>query len=159
MPSNGGLWVTGIVVACGCALAVYAAMTPASALMMEEAKDMRRAVLKRVPVGSTAAAAEAALAAEGFSCTQLLNKPFSTTDPDSGAVITHAPADVLMCDSGPRGFLITKRWQVMFLDPRRLGLERPGQRRCGWPLAFCPGRVGGLSSASSELADGGIDPR
>ena len=111
-----GTALTGLVIACGGALAIYAAMTPASALMMEEAKEMRRTILKRVPVGSPAAAADAAMTAEGFACTQSTNKPFDITDPDSGAVTTHAPADVLVCDSGPRGFLITKRWQVLFLD-------------------------------------------
>ncbi len=117
MRSDRWFWLSCIVIACGCcALAAYAALTRASALMMAEAKDTRRAVLKRIPVGSTPAAAQAVMEAEGFSCTQMTDTPFSVTDTDSGAPVPHAAADFLSCDSGDRGLLLTKRWQVMFVD-------------------------------------------
>ena len=112
-----GFWFSCFLLGCGgCALAAYATLTRASALMLPEAKDTRRAVLKRVPVGSTPAAAQAVMEAEGFTCTQMTGTAFSVTDPDSGAPVPHAATDVLACDSGSRGFLLTKRWQVMFVD-------------------------------------------
>ena len=117
MPPGRWFWLCCIGLACGCgALAAYAALTRASGLMMAEAKDTRRAVLKRIPIGSTPAAAQAIMEAEGFSCSQKSDTPFSVTDPDSGAAVPHAPVDVLSCDSGKRGFVFTKRWQVMFVD-------------------------------------------
>lgn len=102
--------------ACAVVLLACATLTPASALMTDEAKEMRRAVLKRVPVGSAAASAEAVMTAEGFVCTPMHDQPFSTSEPDSERRIAHAATDFLWCDSGKRGLVVTKRWQAMFVD-------------------------------------------
>ena len=102
--------------ACVVILLACVSLTPASALMMDEAKEMRRAVLKRVPVGSSAATAEAVMTAEGFVCTPRVDTPFSTSEPDSEKRVAHAATDYLWCDSGKRGLVITKRWQAMFVD-------------------------------------------
>ena len=117
MPPDRRFWLFCLGLACGCcALAAYAALTQASGLMIAEAKDTRRAVLKRIPIGSKPAAAQAIMEAEGFTCAQKTDTPFTVTDPDRGAAVPHSPVDFLSCDSGKRGFVLTKRWQVMFVD-------------------------------------------
>ena len=116
MRPDGRVWLACGVLVFGAGLAASAVMRPASALMLDEPKDTRRAVLKRVPVGSAPDAARATMTAEGFSCAQIAGQSFAVREPDSTAVETHSPTDFLWCDSGDLGIGFKKRWQVFFVD-------------------------------------------
>ena len=82
--------------------AVYASDAPATKI----------AVTKIVPIGSSIDMARTTMEAKGFQCMMRHNSKFA----DDG--VTQPAADFLYCDSGEQtvGPLITKRWQVGFVD-------------------------------------------
>ena len=74
------------------------------------------AVLKVLPIGSSIDVAKSTMEAKGFQCKMEHHKPYV----DNG--VARPPADFLYCDSGEKtvGVLVSKRWQVVFVDANGL---------------------------------------
>jgi hypothetical protein len=89
-----------------------------SDLLKQDGQQTREAVLTRIPLGTSIFRAKEVMEAEGFRCSMLNNTGFAEDRP-GGPQISHAPANLLWCDSGDRStraLFISKRWQVSFVD-------------------------------------------
>jgi len=78
-------------------------------------QETKTAVVKIIPIGSQIEAAKAIMEPKGFRCRMMYHQSYSgdATDGDRKPVV-YPPADFLWCDSGDRGFIVTKRRQVIF---------------------------------------------
>jgi hypothetical protein len=87
-----------------------------SSLLKRSASETKSAILDRIPIGTDVQVAKQILQDDGLVCQQLKNKKYAKTVTES-KVVEKGPADFLWCDSGERGFPISKRWQVILVDP------------------------------------------
>jgi hypothetical protein len=89
-----------------------------SNLMQANSDNTKKAVLARIPIGTDVRHAHAVMESEGFICSRI-HSAFAEDRPGGGPQINNPPADILWCDSGERmttALLISKRWQVIFVD-------------------------------------------
>ena len=113
-------WAVGVLLILGTLGGVSLYQTLRFDLLRNDSEGTKAAVLQRIPIGSEIPVAKAVMESEGFSCTKLHNTKFAEDRPERGPQLVHPKADILWCDSGERGFLVTKRWQVSFVDSEGL---------------------------------------
>ena len=81
----------------------------------------KAAILKVVPLGSTADQAKSTMEAKGFRCGMTYDKPHSGFDPSNPQrQMTYPPADFLSCESGKRwagwrSLVLDKEWRTAFV--------------------------------------------
>jgi hypothetical protein len=84
--------------------------------MQPDALSTQAAVLAKVPVGTPIHVGERVLRDGGFKCSYRVNERYADFANREGEQVTRGPARFLYCDSGERGWLVTKRWQVSLED-------------------------------------------
>ena len=91
---------------------VFARSLFRDAVYASDAATTKAAILKIVPIGSQIDFAKSTMQSKGFQCQMSYNQRFA----DDG--VAQPAADFLYCDSGEQtvGLLVTKRWQVAFVD-------------------------------------------
>ena len=110
--------------------------------LKSDSEATKAAILERFPVGSEIPRARAIMETEGVNCREFENEKYAEYPAEGGGPISRGPANFLWCDSGERGLIVTKRWQVIFLNVDGLvagvtvsvGLSGPCARcRHGYP--------------------------
>ena len=87
-----------------------------SELLRDNSEDTKAAIQKRIPIGTEISRAKTIMEMEGLRCQRFENEKYAEYPTDGGNPLSRGPADFLWCDSGEQGFLVTKRWQVVFVD-------------------------------------------
>jgi hypothetical protein len=87
-----------------------------SELLKDKSEDTKAAIQKRIPIGTEISKAKAIMEMEGLGCRRFENEKYAEHPTGGGSPLSRGPADFLWCDSGEWGFIVTKRWQVVFVD-------------------------------------------
>ena len=87
-----------------------------SGIAQPDSDKTREAVLARIPPGTEIPRVSTIMEAEGFKCARLYSG-FSDDIPGHRGQVSHPPANNLWCDRERMvGPLISRRWQVIFVD-------------------------------------------
>lgn len=110
------IWILSILLVVGGG--AYSCFPRRSELLQEDSETTRRAVLKRIPLGTDASRVQLLMETEGFKCKRMKSKFYDDSaefkEKNDGAIL-----DVIYCDSGEittKLILVSKRWQVSFVE-------------------------------------------